>query len=319
MAAYTQITLTQTHIDAARNSTDDFNPFHDPYKWRQIASNPFDSPIALGFQLVALAAHEIDVRRSRSQENHLVLSHGLHFSNYQFSFVDVCKPGDQIGITIKPTIIRLDSTKQISNRLSVRAGRRLLFMGYQRETEFPMALPTYDFSEMGELHRQTDRSFIDGGRYFLKRKFMNNSNAKNFLVGSLVDQHYYFDELDNRVRYPPIFPVALISCALLEKLQLENYDFFNHPMVYTNHHLSVDRQLVGRLRSNDRLHLLVEGPQSAEVTGEGGLGGTEIPKIAYHCFGLVDGNQVLFRAKVLMALLEHVITALDARSKRREP
>ncbi|MDH3561594.1 MAG: hypothetical protein OEN52_11645, partial [Gammaproteobacteria bacterium] len=40
----------QIHIDAARNATDDFNPFHDPWKWDHIHGNPFGMPIVLGFQ-----------------------------------------------------------------------------------------------------------------------------------------------------------------------------------------------------------------------------------------------------------------------------
>ena len=49
--------FSQIHIDAARNASDDFNPFHDPYKWDAINNNPFGSTIVLGFQLEALAAY----------------------------------------------------------------------------------------------------------------------------------------------------------------------------------------------------------------------------------------------------------------------
>ena len=45
------LVFSQAHIDVARNSTDDFNPFHDPLRWQRIEGNPFGSPIALGFQL----------------------------------------------------------------------------------------------------------------------------------------------------------------------------------------------------------------------------------------------------------------------------
>ena len=40
----------QLHIDVARNTTDDFNPFHDPKRWQRIRNNPFGSTIVLGFQ-----------------------------------------------------------------------------------------------------------------------------------------------------------------------------------------------------------------------------------------------------------------------------
>ena len=159
-----------------------------------------------------------------------------------------------------------------------------------------------------------DRSFLEEGALFLKRKFMNNSNAKNFLIGSMVDQHYYFDELEGKVGYPGMFPVALVSCALLEKAHQENYDFYRDPMVYTNHEISIDRSLLSDLRSNDRLHLLVQGPES--LVGENGLGKSAIPQVRYKCFGLVKNNDILFRAGVNMALLRDLIGAVGRRSAR---
>ena len=44
------------HIDVARNSTDDFNLFHDKLKWSEIEGNPFGGPIVLGFQLLGFIA-----------------------------------------------------------------------------------------------------------------------------------------------------------------------------------------------------------------------------------------------------------------------
>jgi hypothetical protein len=43
---------------------------------------------------------------------------------------------------------------------------------------------------------------------------MTNSNAKNFLTGSLSEQADYFEELEDRVHYPEIFPCSLISWSL---------------------------------------------------------------------------------------------------------
>ena len=65
-----------------------------------------------------------------------------------------------------------------------------------------------------------------------KRKFINISNAKNFLCGSLVDQDDYFDEIHYKAIFPEIFPCSLIFCALLEKAQIEQHDFEQKPMVY---------------------------------------------------------------------------------------
>ncbi len=52
---------------------------------------------------------------------------------------------------------------------------------------------------------------------------------KNFLAGSLVDQHYYFDEMEGSVQFPAMFPVALLSCALLDKAKQVNYAFETNP------------------------------------------------------------------------------------------
>ena len=35
----------QIHVDAARNATDDFNPFHDPHHWQRIVANPLLGPM----------------------------------------------------------------------------------------------------------------------------------------------------------------------------------------------------------------------------------------------------------------------------------
>ncbi|MCB1874319.1 MAG: hypothetical protein H6964_16870 [Chromatiaceae bacterium] len=299
-------------MDAARNSTDDFNPFHDPYKWQRIKDNPFSGPIALGFQLEALAAHQIELHRNFTGEVELIAEHQLNFANYQVSFADVVNPGDEVEVDIRPTKKRLDSTPQLSNRLTIRKGRQPVLIGYQRESQTPLVLEHVDFSSLVGLERAADRSFIEEGTFFLKRKFMNNSNAKNFLIGSLVEQHYYFDELEDRVRYPGMFPVALVSCALLEKAHLENYDFYLNPMVYTSHEVSIERSLLSHLKSNDRLHLLVQGPD--KLIGEKGLGKSSIPQVCYQCFGLVNSNDVLFRARVNMALLKDVVGAVGSRS-----
>ena len=43
--------MSQIHIDIARNSTDDFNLFHNKDRWHWVRGNPFEGPIALGFPL----------------------------------------------------------------------------------------------------------------------------------------------------------------------------------------------------------------------------------------------------------------------------
>jgi len=297
----------QIHIDVARNATDDFNPFHDRKKWDRIHGNPFGMPIALGFQIAALIEHLITQYRQQTGEHALVDYHHLNFSNFQFTFADALRPGEPFHVEIKKTVNRISGSGQLSNRIAVKKQEGLVLLGFQRDTTTPLCMPDADFSRLGKLDTAEDRSWILQHRYFLKRKFMNTGHGKNFLVGSLVDQHDYFDEMEERVRFPAMFPVALLSCALLEKAKQENYAFETNPVVYTNHLVSVDRRLLQTLKSNDRLYLLVAVPET--VPADKGLGKTGFPRQLHRCFGLLDGNQILFRAEVVMAPLESMLQA----------
>ena len=295
----------QIHIDAARNATDDFNPFHDQKKWNRIHGNPFGMPIVLGFQIEALIEYLVAMFREQTGELALIGLHHLHFSNFQFTFADVLRPGDPFHIEIRKTVDRISEAGQLANRIAVKKQGGLVLLGYQRESTAPLCMPDADFSELGNLDTAKDRSWIAQRRYFLKRKFMSTGHGKNFLAGSLVDQHHYFDEMEERVQFPAMFPVALLSCALLEKARQENYAFETNPVVYTSHLISVDRRLLQTLKSNDRLHLLVTVPET--VPAGKGLGKKGFPQQLHRCFGLLSGNRILFRAEVVMAPLEAML------------
>ncbi|GBE45301.1 hypothetical protein BMS3Bbin11_00385 [bacterium BMS3Bbin11] len=183
-------------------------------------------------------------------------------------------------------------------------------LGFQHESTAPLCMPDTDFSQLGNLETVKDRSWIMKNRYFLKRKFMSTGHGKNFLAGSLIDQHYYFDEMEERVQFPAMFPVALLSCALLEKAKQDNYDFVNNPVVYTSHHISVDRRLLQTLKSNDCLHLLVAVPET--VPAGKGLGKKGFSQKLHRCFGLSAGNQILFRAEAVMAPLKAMLQDAEA-------
>jgi hypothetical protein len=297
----------QIHIDAARNATDDFNPFHDQNKWRRIHGNPFGMPIALGFQIEALIEYLVTLFREQAGERALIDHHNLHFSNFQFTFTDVVRPGEPFHVEIKKSVNRINESGQLSNRIAVKKQGGLVLLGVQRESTAPLCMPDADFSQLGELSSVEDRSWISQRRYFLKRKFMNTGHGKNFLAGSLVDQHYYFDEMEERVQFPAMFPVALLSCALLEKAKQDNYAFETSPVVYTSHLISVDRRLLQTLESNDRLHLLVTAPET--VPAGKGLGKKGFPQQLHRCFGLLAGNRILFRAEVVMAPLQAILQA----------
>jgi hypothetical protein len=297
----------QIHIDVARNSTDDFNPFHDQNKWHTITGNTFGTPIALGFQIEALVEHLVTQYRQQTGENSLIEQHQLYFSNFQFSFADVVRPGESFNIEIKNSVNRIDKAGQLANRIAVRKKGGLVLLGFQRESRIPLCMPDADFSQLGELDLVKDRSWIADQPYFLKRKFMSTGHGKNFLTGSLVDQHYYFDEMEEQVQFPAIFPAALLSCALLEKAKQENHDFESNPVVYTSHLISVDRRLLQTVKSNDTLNLLVT--KADTVPSGKGLGKKGFTQHMHRCFGLLTGNQILFRAEVTVAPLQAILQA----------
>jgi hypothetical protein len=285
----------QIHIEVARNATDDFNPFHDKNKWQDIQDNPFGGAIVLGFQLESLVEYHTHLHRLQHDELQLLDKHRLRFSNYQFTFANAVKCGQEISVEIKKSQLKESDNTTLSNRVSLKADGKLALLGFKRESQQPLFLPNADLSGVGDMSHALDRDFLPGQPYFLKRKFMTNSNAKNFLSGSLVEQADYFDELEDRVAYPEIFPAALLSCALLEKALKEKHDFLRNPMVYTSHKICVDRHLVASLRSNDRLDLLVE-----QVEDPG-------PEQHYQCYGLVGGHNLLFRALISLTPLEAIL------------
>jgi len=297
--------FSQLHIDVARNSTDDFNLFHDSRNWDKIKDNPFGGPITMGFQLESLLEGKIAAFRRQSGEEPLIAERGLHFSNYQFSFANAIKAGQLVEIEIKPSQFKADSLT-LGNRISVKSDSSLALLGYKKETAQPLFLADADFAAFGDIRTQPDRSFLPSG-HFLKRKFMTTSNGKNFLCGSLRDQTEFFDEIQDKVRFPEMFPCALLSSALLEKALKNRHDFEKNPMVYTSHKISLDRRLLAKLKSNDVLHLLIKpAPGSAEHD----FGEDFAAALDYECFGLVAENAVLFRALICLAPLELIVKAL---------
>ena len=298
------LSFQQIHIDAVRNATDDFNPFHDPRKAGLIRGNPYVGTIVLGFQLECLIADTVRRNRRASDERELIGRYGLHFRNYHLTFADALLPDQRFRVEAKPTLARTDPPS-LANRVVARTDERMVMIGYVRDTDEPLLATDVDVPALPPLRPLPDREFVPGTPYFLKRKFMNTANAKNFLAGSLCDQGDYFDELADRVEFPDLFPVALTSCALLEKAIKEGHDFLANPMVYLAHAISVDCRVARSLRSNDALHMLVEGPQTVE--GEKGLGQSGIRKLRFICVGIVEPAALLYQAEVLMAPLDSIV------------
>lgn len=310
MHAVGQYMFSNLHIDVARNSTDDFNVFHDSTKWSMIRGNPYRGPIILGFQVESLIEDAVTEYRMVHDEETVIAEHGLHFSNYQVTFASAVRPGQSVEVEIKESRFTAEPAAILSNRFVVKADGTLALIGIKKETTAPLFLAHADFSRVGDLRMLPDRSYLSNG-FFLKRKFMIVGNAKNFLCGSLRDQTRYFDELQEKVIFPEMFPCALLSSALLEKARKVRHDFAGNPMVYTSHKISIDRRYLAQLRSNDALHILI---RSAENGTENDFGRPSTAPLDYECYGVVSGdNAVLFRALISLLPLETICRAMEKR------
>lgn len=301
----------QIHIEVARNASDDFNLFHDKRKWLQITHNPFKGPIVLGFQLNTLIEYQMRLYREAQHEDQIIAENQLYFSNYQITFVNALRPRQELVLDIKKTLINTIPELTLANRVAIKSQGKTILLGYKKETKTPMFLADTDLSHLPDLNGIADKSIVPGTDFFLKRKWMNNGNVKNFLSGSLAEQSDYFDELMQVAHYPEVFPCSLTSGALLEKAQMENHDFKRNPMVYTSHDISVDRVCLAQVKNNDRLHILVRQlPESKANT----LNHTNIMLRTYECYGLLENGAILFRIKLNLVPLEEIIKNLSYKS-----
>lgn len=300
-------TFEQIHIEVARNASDDFNLFHDKHKWLLITHNPFKGPIVLGFQLNTLIEYQMRLYREAQHEDKVITENRLRFSNYQTTFINAVRPRTPIYLEIKKTLINTIPNLTLTNRITIKSDGKTVLLGYKKETPSPLFLADTQLDNLPDMNEVPDCTIVPGTDYFLKRKYMNNGSVKNFLSGSLAEQSDYFDELAHVAHYPEIFPCSLASGALLEKAQLENHDFKRNPMVYTSHEISVDRVNLGYLKNNDSLHILVKQlPESPENT----LNHTKIRLRTYHCYGLLENNEVVFRMTMNLVPLKEIIKNL---------
>ncbi len=300
----------QIHLEVARNASDDFNLFHDKHKWLQITHNPFKGPIALGFQLNTLIEYQIFLHRIAHHENKIIDENKLRFSNYQVTFVNALRPQHAFELILKKTLINTIPELTLSNRVAIKSDHKTILLGLKKETPQALFLNNINLENLPDLDTLADKSTVPGTDYFLKRKFINKGNVKNFLAGSLAEPSDYFDELEHIAHYPEIFPCSLTSGALLEKAQLEQHDFKRNPMVYTSHEISVDRHFLKQVKDNEKLHILVkQHPESPGNT----LNQTDILHRSYDCFGLINRHDVLFRIRLNLVPLEEILKNLRNR------
>jgi MaoC like domain len=281
------VQYTALHIDVARFATDDFNPFHDKHKWDRIADNPFGGPIVLGFQLSTYVAHAV---WSTSDE----AARGLRYTHVRVTYADAVRVDDTVALTIKSPQWSADHT-QVSHRIALRTPRSLAMTGHLRYTREPAHDAPPPVQPLS-LNRIRDRTLVPGTEYFLKRKYMTTANAKNFLVGAGIEPSLYFDELENRIEFPEMFPVSLVSCALLERGATRNYDFLDSPMVYAYHDIMIDRDVTARLKSNDTVNILVSNarPAAGEALGAGLRRG----QLMHQCLGYSGLGERIFHAEI---------------------
>ncbi|MFC4698565.1 hypothetical protein ACFO4O_00130 [Glaciecola siphonariae] len=275
-------TLSQVHIDMARNSTDDFNLFHDQFRWGWIKGNPFKGPIALGFQLGCMVETHIPQNSA-----HLTVDM-LRFSSFEFNFANAVKVGDEVSVELKKSrLSKNDSGKQYSTRVCLKTNNKPAIIGFKRDGEYPTLNMEFPEVLLSELKNTPDRSFILDGEYFFKRKWMIVGNAKNFLLSAFADQTKFIDEFANKVTFPQMYPLALLSSAMLERAQAIRYDLVKNPLIYTAQHLCVDKVQLKQLRSNDALNILIREPLVLKTGAQ-----------RYECFGYVNQQTPLFTAQV---------------------
>ena len=286
-----EITYSPFHIDVARYASDDFNPFHDKHKWQHIAGNPFGGPIALGFQLGAWLFEAVrDARQQADVADH----HRYH--TLQIRFVDAVRAGDRLCAVVKPALPETGGDG-LSSRFVMKRNGRTAVLGSLRSSQRASAPLPDEMAFALALDQLPDRSVVPGGAWFLKRKFMLTSNAKNFLSAAGVDAFRYFDELADRVRFPELYPASLLSSALLERGLYHGHDFIRRPMVYSHHLITTDRAVLERLRSNDRLNLIVS--QEAD----------DDARIVHQCHAFTARGERLFHAETGLVSLASLATA----------
>ena len=298
-----KFSLDLVHIDVARNATDDFNLFHDKKQWQQIIGNPFGGPIALGFQLECFIEDYIKQYRHQNDELKIIEQQQLKFSNYAFNFAGVARPKDNLTAIIKKSRISSDDKTVLSNRVVIKNEQGIVLIGFKSESNVPLFANEQGFSATLIAGGVLDRTTIGESEYFYKRKFTTNSNAKNFLTGSHVEQSNYFDEVNDKILFPETYCTSLISCALLERGKANGLDFKRNPMVYTSHKISVHSENVAKLRSDQQLHILVGPPNNNSVS----CSEQNSALVTHHCFGLNQDNDLLFQGEIELAPLSYIL------------
>ena len=298
--------VSQMHIEAARNSTDDFNLFHDKNRWHKIKDNPFQGPIALGFQLGCFVEDQVNRSpknynpQTHKLENAGVKETKLNYSQYEFTFAGTVKPGDDIKLIVRDgRFSKIDDIQCFSNRIALKSNGKTVLIGYKRKTSHHLVKGITSPPNISEVFKSADRSFIGSEQYFVKRKYMIVGNAKNFLTSAFAEQSEYIDEFIDKVSFPEMYPLSLLSSALLERAKAIGQDLIKEPMIYISHNLSINNKVLDTLKSNDCLNILISPPRQS--TDENNAYET------HDCSCLLSTKEVLFHAQIQLAPLSSIV------------
>lgn len=299
--------MTQMHIEAARNSTDDFNLFHDKNRWQKIKANPFQGTIALGFQLGCFVEDQVN-RSPKNYEQQLnnnekskVSCKTLNFSQYEFTFAGCVKPDDSIELVVRDgRLSDTSGTECFSNRIALKANGKTVLLGYKRQTSKHIVKGITLLPELSEIIKSNDRCFITPEQYFVKRKYMIVGNAKNFLTSAFAEQSEYIDEFIDKVSFPEMYPLSLLSSALLERAQAVGQNLIEEPMIYISHKLSIDKNILKTLKSNHALNILVSPPQKSDDENS--------EYVTHACTCVLSTQEILFHAEIQLAPLSSLLS-----------
>jgi hypothetical protein len=298
--------ISQMHIEAARNSTDDFNLFHDKNRWHKIKGNPFQGTVALGFQLGCFVEDQVN-RSPKNYDQQLnnaekaQISHKpLNFSQYELTFAGYVKPGDSIALVVRDgRLSDISGAQCFSNRIALKANGKTVLIGYKRQTSDHIVKGITPLPELSEIINSNDRCFITSKQYFVKRKYMIVGNAKNFLTSSFAEQSQYIDEFIDKVSFPEMYPLSLLSSALLERAQAVGQDLIKEPMIYISHKLSIDKSVLNTLKSNHSLNILVSPPQKSADENSA--------YVTHECTCVLSTQEILFHAEIQLAPLSSIL------------
>lgn len=297
-----EFVMSQMHIEAARNSTDDFNLFHDKNRWQQIADNPFKGAIALGFQLGCFVEDQITqiVPNPFSVLPDEKRREEFRFSQYELTFAGSVGVGDHLSIVVKPgRYSENGNNSSISHRIALKANNKTVMLGYKRLSNAHLIKGISDLPAIEDVVQASDRSFIGNAQYFVKRKFMIVGNAKNFLTSAFAEQSQYIDEFIDKVTFPQMYPMSLLSSALLERAQAQGHDLIKAPMIYVSHKLSINHDVLATLSSNHAIYILVSPAQYHPTQNE--------DMVVHQCSCLVANGDVLFHAEIQLAPLSSIM------------